>query len=65
MNLDTLLNAFRDDDRLKELADRMGMPGPRRVSMDGLLGASAPLGEMHVVSAIVALLVLRSIFKRR
>ena len=43
MNLDTLLNVFRDDDRLKELADRITMPGKRLFSLEGLSGASAAL----------------------
>ena len=52
MNLDTLLNAFRDDNRLKELALRMGMPGPRLVSMEGLAGASAALAAGAVWSLL-------------
>ena len=52
MNLDTVLNAFRDDNRLKELALRMGMPGPRLVSVEGLAGASAPLAAGAVWSLL-------------
>jgi transcription-repair coupling factor (superfamily II helicase) len=43
MNLDTLFNACCDDNRLKELADRLVMPGFEPVMIQGLTGTSAAL----------------------
>jgi transcription-repair coupling factor (superfamily II helicase) len=43
MNLDTLFTAYRDDNRLKTLADRIAMSGAAHISLQGLTGASAVL----------------------
>lgn len=41
--MDTLLNVYCDDIRLKKLAERITMPGPGHLSLRGLYGASAAL----------------------
>jgi transcription-repair coupling factor (superfamily II helicase) len=43
MNLETLFNTYREDNRLKELADRIAMPGSAHLSLQGLTGASSAL----------------------
>lgn len=43
MNLNTLLDACREDDRLKTLTARLSMSGPADLSLHGLTGTSAAL----------------------
>lgn len=43
MNLNTLLDACREDDRLKTLTDRLAMPNPVNLSLRGLTGTSTAI----------------------